>query len=88
MFMNANSLAFKTGSFDHSISGFVGWYDCFDFNTNQFTQADLKSKEILRVLKDGGRFACCSWEEQQDLRFMEQAILRYYPAILEDPYPS
>jgi SAM-dependent methyltransferase len=63
----------------------MGWYDCFDFTRNEFTQPDTKAGEIRRVLKDGGRFVSCSWEEQEDVRWMEDAILRYYPAILEDP---
>jgi ubiquinone/menaquinone biosynthesis C-methylase UbiE len=62
----------------------MGWYDCFDFAHNQFTQPDTKAREIWRVLKDGGRFVNCSWEEQEDVRWMEDAILRYHPAILED----
>ena len=62
----------------------MGWYDCFDFIHNQFTHPDTKIKEIWRVLKDGGRFVCCSWEEQNDLRWMEAALVRYHPAILED----
>jgi SAM-dependent methyltransferase len=82
--MNAKNLAFETGSFDITICGFMGWYDCFDFNQNQFTGPDTKSKEIWRTLKDGGRFVCCSWEEQDDLRWMEAAFVRHHPAILED----
>jgi len=62
----------------------MGWYDCFDFTNNQFTQPDTKSKEILRVLKNGGRFVCCSWEKQEDVRWMEDEIIRHYPPILED----
>lgn len=82
--MNAQSLGFQTGSFDTVICGFMGWYDCFDFTRGEFTQPDTKAKEIWRVLKDGGKFVCCSWEEQEDLRWMEEAMLRHYPAILED----
>jgi ubiquinone/menaquinone biosynthesis C-methylase UbiE len=62
----------------------MGWYDCFDFVHFEFTQPDTKAKEIRRVLKDGGRFVCCSWYEQEDLAWMEKAIIRHYPAILED----
>lgn len=62
----------------------MGWYDCFDFALGEFTQPDTKAAEILRVLRNGGRFVCCSWEEQADLRWMEEAILRHYPAMLED----
>jgi len=82
--MNANHIAFKANSFDLAICGFMGWDDCFDFNQNQFTQTEKKGKEIWRVLKDGGRFVCCSWEEQEDLRWMEEAMIRHFPEILRD----
>jgi ubiquinone/menaquinone biosynthesis C-methylase UbiE len=85
LFTNARNLGFPAGSFDRIICGFMGWYDCFDFTHNEFTQPEAKAREIWRVLKDEGQFTCCSWEEQEDLRWMEEAILRYYPAILEDP---
>jgi ubiquinone/menaquinone biosynthesis C-methylase UbiE len=82
--MNARDLGFQTGSFDIVISGFMGWYDCFDFSLGEFTHPDTKAREIWRVLKDGGKFVCCSWEEQEDLHWMEDAMLRRYPALLED----
>jgi SAM-dependent methyltransferase len=84
LFTNARNLGFPTGTFDFALSGFMGWYDCFDFDRNAFTQADTKAPEIHRVLREGGRFVCCSWEAQEDLAWMENAILRYYPEILED----
>ena len=62
----------------------MGWDDCFDFVRNEFTQADTKASEIHRVLRDGGRFVCCSWEAQEDLAWMEEAILRHYTDILMD----
>mgnify|MGYP001072451340 FL=1 len=82
--MNARNLAFPPGTFDIALSGFMGWYDCFDFNTNQFTRPDAKAPEIFRVLKEGGRLVCCSWEEQDDLAWMEEAVLRNYPAMREN----
>lgn len=84
LFTNANDLGFPTGSFDVALCGFMGWYDCFDFVRFEFTQPDRKAKEIRRVLKDGGRFVCCSWHEQEDLAWMEEEMVRHYPAILED----
>jgi SAM-dependent methyltransferase len=62
----------------------MGWDDCFDYAQGKFTQPDTKAKEIWRVLRDGGRFVCCSWEKQEDVSWMEEAIIRHYPAILED----
>ena len=63
----------------------MGWYDCFDFDKGKFTQPDTKAKEIRRVLRDGGRIICCSWEKQEGVSWMEDAIIRHYPLILEDP---
>lgn len=83
--MNARCLGFAAGTFDIALSGFMGWYDCFDFESNEFTQPDVKAPEIYRVLKEGGRFICCSWEEQYDLAWMEEAVLRHYPEVLDNP---
>jgi len=63
----------------------MGWDDCFDFKRLEFTRTDRKTKEIWRVLRKGGRFVCCAWERQEDLSWMESAILRHYPGILKDP---
>jgi hypothetical protein len=35
-------------------------------------------------LRERGKFVCCSWEVQEDVTWMEEAILRHYPAILQD----
>ena len=83
-FMNAERLGFEAGVFDLALSGFMGWYDCFDFVNLQFTRQDRKGPEIYRVLRRGGKFVCCTWEAQEDLAWMEEAVLRHYPAILED----
>lgn len=83
--MNAYHLAFPANTFDTVICGFMGWYDCFDFERREFTRPDLKGSEILRVLQSGGKFVCCSWEQQEDVTWMEEAMLRHYPQLLEDP---
>jgi SAM-dependent methyltransferase len=82
--MNASHLAFCTRSFDIALCGFMGWDDCFDFVHFRFTQPDTKAMEIYRVLRDGGRFVSCSWEQQEDVTWMEEAIIRHFPAILQD----
>lgn len=83
-YMNAENLGFRSDSFDVALCGFMGWYDCFDFDKLEFTQQDKKAPEILRVLRHGARFVCCSWDVQEDVTWMEDAILRHHPAILED----
>ena len=82
--MNAKNLGFRSNSFDVVLCGFMGWYDCFNFNKLEFIHQDKKAPEILRVLKHGARFVNCSWDMQEDLAWMEEAILQHYPAILED----
>jgi SAM-dependent methyltransferase len=82
--MNAKNLGLPSGRFDLVLSGFMGWDDCFDFVRNEFTQADTKGKEIHRILRDGGKAVCCSWEAQEDLAWMEEAMLRHYPDLLRD----
>ena len=62
----------------------MGWDDCFDCNRLEFIHPDTKAPEIWRVLREGGKFICCFWEAQEDLAWMEDAMLRYYPAILQD----
>ena len=84
MFANARNLCFKSGSFDIAICGFMGWDDCFDFIRLKFTQPDTKAAEIRRVLREGGKFICCSWEEQEDLAWMREAMQKYYPILLQD----
>jgi len=84
LFTNARKLGFPAGSFDIALCGFMGWDDCFDFVHIKFTQPDTKATEIWRVLKDEGRIVCCSWEAQEDLAWMEEVMLRHYPALLQD----
>ena len=82
--MNAKHLGFQAGSFDIAVCGFMGWDDCFNFVKFKFTRPDTKAPEIWRVLRREGKFVCCSWDEQEDLTWMEEKILQYYPAILKD----
>jgi ubiquinone/menaquinone biosynthesis C-methylase UbiE len=84
LFTNARNMGFPTASFDIALCGFMGWDDCFDFVHLEFTQPDTKASEFWRVLRDGGTFVCCSWEEQEDLAWMEEAMLRFYPTLLQD----
>jgi len=82
--MNARNMGFQAGTFDIALCGFMGWDDCFDFDNLKFTRQDSKAPEIQRVLRSGGKFWCCSWEAQEDITWMEDEILRHYPAILNN----
>lgn len=85
LFTNAEKLGFRSGCFERVICGFMGWDDCFDFSTGAFTHQETKAREIWRVLKEGGWFVVCSWEIQEGVTWMEEAVLRHYPQILEEP---
>jgi SAM-dependent methyltransferase len=84
LFMDARNIGFQAQTFDIALCGFMGWDDCFDFVNNRFFKEDRKAPEIFRVLRDGGRFVGCSWEAQEDLAWMEEAMLRYCPSLLKD----
>jgi ubiquinone/menaquinone biosynthesis C-methylase UbiE len=84
LWMNAKNIGFPDGSFDLAISGFMGWYDCFDFVHGEFTQQDMKSKEIWRQLRDGGRVVVCSWEGQEDLQWIEETFIKHFPPLATD----
>ncbi|OGN94701.1 MAG: hypothetical protein A2Z71_10060 [Chloroflexi bacterium RBG_13_50_21] len=84
LFTNAYHIGFNPEFFDIVLSGFMGWYDCFDFEQNVFTQPDSKSREIYRVLRERGKLVICSWEAQQDLAWMENSMLHYFPDLIKD----
>jgi ubiquinone/menaquinone biosynthesis C-methylase UbiE len=84
LFANASSLSFPTGLFDIALCGFMGWSDCYDFVSQEFTKIDTKAHEIRRVLRPGGKFVCCAWEAQKDLEWMEETMNRHYPDLLQD----
>ena len=84
IYTNAKDLGFQTSTFDIVICNFMGWYDMFDFAQGEFKQQDSKANGIWRVLKDGGRFVVGSWEKQEGITWMENAIHRYYPEILDN----
>ena len=82
--MNAESMGLPDSSFDVVLSGFMGWDYCFDFARGEFKRADARMKEIWRVLRAGGRVWISAWEEQGDLDWMEETLIRYLPPILSD----
>jgi len=84
LYANAENMGFSDSTFDFALCGFMGWSYCFDFAMGEFTGPDIRMREISRVLKDGGRVGISSWVNQNDLDWMEEAIIRHFPSILSD----
>ena len=82
--MNAESMGLQDSSFDVVLCGFMGWDYAFDFARGKFVRADARMQEIGRVLRTGGRVWISAWEEQADLDWMEETLVRYLPSILSD----
>jgi ubiquinone/menaquinone biosynthesis C-methylase UbiE len=81
--MDAGHMGFNDEYFDFALSGFVGWDYCFDFETGEFTDQDIRSREIARVLKKGGKFGIASWARQEDIEWLEGIVRRYL--IIDEP---
>jgi len=71
---DATKTDFSDASFDYVIAGFIGWDDYFDFKTLKFVAEDVLTKEILRLLKPGGRFGLSTWLNQQDLDWVKRFL--------------
>ncbi|MBN2230276.1 MAG: class I SAM-dependent methyltransferase [Candidatus Thorarchaeota archaeon] len=70
--IDARTMDFPDASFDYVIAGFIGCDDYFDFTTNTFVAEDVLTKQIVRVLKPGGRFGLSTWLVQEDLDWMKR----------------
>lgn len=79
--MNADNLGFRDRSFDYVLCGFIGWDYCYDFMRHEFTAPDPRGREIYRVLRNGGRFGLSSWQEQADLDWMQDILIKHFPFI-------
>ena len=79
--MNAENLGFEDDSFDIALCGFVGWDYCYDFIICDFTGPDTRSREIWRVLREGGNICISSWEYQEDIEWLATIFTQHYPSI-------
>jgi ubiquinone/menaquinone biosynthesis C-methylase UbiE len=80
LLMDAEKMTFADASFDFVIAGFIGWDDCYDFESCEFKKRDRKLEEILRVLKNGGRVGFSGSISQEDSDWMKELIRRYPPS--------
>ena len=83
--MDAGHMGFNDEYFDFALSGFVGWDYCYDFETGEFTDEDIRSREIARVLRKGGKVGITGWARQEDIEWLD-GIARRYMDIDEPVY--
>jgi SAM-dependent methyltransferase len=79
--MDAAFLGFPSETFDCVLANFVGWDDYFNFNRMEFLIPDVRTPEIMRVLKPGGQLGIGFWIKQDDIDWMAEAFKRHLPGI-------
>lgn len=79
--MDAAILGFPSETFDSVVANFVGWDCYFDFHRMEYIASDIRTPEILRVLKSGGQIGICLWIKQDDIDWMADAFKRHLPEI-------
>lgn len=77
--MDAAFLGFPLETFDCVLANFVGWDDYFNFNRMEYTIPDVRTPEIMRVLKPGGQLGIGFWIKQDDIDWMADAFKRHLP---------
>jgi hypothetical protein len=80
LFTNARNLGFPTASFDIALCGFMGWDDCFDFVLNSPNQTKAEIRRVCEMVV----FCMLFLGGTEDIVWMEEAMLRFYPTLLQD----
>ncbi len=79
LLMNARSMGFPDASFDVAIAGMVGLDEDYDFDVGKTIDGAPMIREIVRVLRHGGRLYTSSWLWQEHLEWMSELVRRHLP---------
>lgn len=89
MKMDANSLSFESGEFDHVLSGFIGYCRIYDFEVDEIYGKLNIFQEMHRVLKKGGTIGLSSWALQADIEWLRKLVRRFSFKFQEElPQPE
>jgi ubiquinone/menaquinone biosynthesis C-methylase UbiE len=77
--MDAALLGFPAETFDSVLANFVGWDCYFNFNRMEYILSDIRTPEIMRVLKPGGQLGIGLWIQQDDIDWLAEAFEKYLP---------
>jgi SAM-dependent methyltransferase len=84
--MDAAKLGFPAETFDSVLANFVGWDCYFDFNRMEYISPDIRTPEIMRVLKTGGQLCIGFWIRQDDIDWLAEAFKKYLPEKKNVPW--
>lgn len=79
LLMDARSMSFPDACFDVIVAGMVGLDEDYDFDANQPIDGAPMIREMLRILKAGGRLYLSGWLWQEHLEWMAQLVRQFVP---------
>jgi ubiquinone/menaquinone biosynthesis C-methylase UbiE len=82
---DAREMDFEDGSFDVAIAGFIGFDNYFDFERCQPKAENTFVKQMVRVLRPGGRAGFSTWTLHEDTDYLYGILSAAWPEM-EKPF--